>query len=615
MSLLKILLLRDLSCEKWKGKCKLKLKTAAMCASVLAILPIANNITVNAYENSYQNFEYNLTEDNKIVLFNYVGNETDIVIPKEIDGKIVSSIETGTFYGCTSIRSIEFESNQIELKPNSVGYVTENATVPITIIGNYTSTAHTYANNNNFEFESNDLIDINTVFTVMPNTTYTYDGTAKCPEPILVNGTQLIKNTDYTISYSSNVNVGQAKITITGIGQYTGSITKNFTIKKINISKYPVTLSSMSVNYTGKAVKPTATVGNLVRGKDYTISYNNNIETGTAWITINGIGNYSGSITKTFKITLPAVTNIDTSAATDSSITLKWTKTKGATGYAVYLVTNGKLVKKADVNTNSAVINSLSAGTNYSFVVKAYRNSNNGKTYSSSYKKIKLSTAPTKVKFTISTTKKGKATISWKKVKGATKYAVFYKQNKSDKWTKMTTTTGNSYTLTGISGSKGGYVTVKAYKKFGSKTVGSKYTRTTIYKYSKAAAKLDKCGWDLKKAFNASLLTYYNVGLPVTGDVAMEWYANYGFDHNYGHCYCMTAMFTEMAKTMGYNCTQVYGTVGISPHSWAEIVLNGTTYICDPSFQNGTGKNGYCIIYGTPGTWKYNKIGKVKTEL
>ena len=40
----------------------------------------------------------------------------------------------------------------------------------------------------------------------------------------------LIKDTDYTVSYSNNINAGIATITITGIGSYIGTATKTFTI-------------------------------------------------------------------------------------------------------------------------------------------------------------------------------------------------------------------------------------------------------------------------------------------------------------------------------------------------------------------------------------------------
>jgi hypothetical protein len=81
-------------------------------------------------------------------------------------------------------------------------------------------------------------------------------------------------------------------------------------VSKTDISKASVKLSKTSYTYTGKANKPAVTVkvGDtaLKTGTDYKATYSNNIKVGTAKLTITGQGNYSGSITKTFKITKAA---------------------------------------------------------------------------------------------------------------------------------------------------------------------------------------------------------------------------------------------------------------------------------------------------------------------
>ena len=120
------------------------------------------------------------------------------------------------------------------------------------------------------------------------------------------NGTALTKGTHYSVSYSDNVNIGTAKVTITGIGNYyNGTKTISFKIKARPIGNATVNSIEDQV-YTGYAVTPDVTVkdGNntLVKGKDYTVCYKNNTNVGTATVTITGTGNYSGSINKTFNI-------------------------------------------------------------------------------------------------------------------------------------------------------------------------------------------------------------------------------------------------------------------------------------------------------------------------
>lgn len=67
--------------------------------------------------------------------------------------------------------------------------------------------------------------------------------------------------------------------------------------------KDQVTLSYTTANYTGSALRPVVSIEGLEEGKDYEVSYANNIEVGTATVTITGKGSYEGTIIKTFTIT------------------------------------------------------------------------------------------------------------------------------------------------------------------------------------------------------------------------------------------------------------------------------------------------------------------------
>ena len=120
---------------------------------------------------------------------------------------------------------------------------------------------------------------------------------------------------------------------------------------------------------------------------------------------------------------------------------------------------------------------------------------------------------------------------------------------------------------------------------------------------------LNRVGWNLRAAYNWSTrFKYYKMTEePSPGS---EWFAVYGFRNNRGNCYVMAATFCYMARQLGYDAHQVAGAVptqsgGLSPHSWCEINIGGTIYVFDPSFEQGTKRNGYQISYGTSGTWKY----------
>lgn len=84
-----------------------------------------------------------------------------------------------------------------------------------------------------------------------------YNGKARTPSlSISYNGTKLVRGKDYTASYSSNKNIGTAKVKITGIGKYTGSVTKSFQIivkknGKYTVGNYNYKITNSKTNGTG----------------------------------------------------------------------------------------------------------------------------------------------------------------------------------------------------------------------------------------------------------------------------------------------------------------------------------------------------------------------------
>lgn len=147
------------------------------------------------------------------------------------------------------------------------------------------------------------------------NNSLTYNGSKLSPAVTVKYGnTTLKKNTDYTVAYSNNVNAGTGTITITGKGIYGGSVKKTFTIKKLGISATAVSGTGNKI-YTGSAIKPVPAVKvggrTLKNGTDFTVSYKNNTEPGTATLKVTGKGNYSGSVSKTFRITARAINDVE----------------------------------------------------------------------------------------------------------------------------------------------------------------------------------------------------------------------------------------------------------------------------------------------------------------
>ncbi len=77
--------------------------------------------------------------------------------------------------------------------------------------------------------------------------------------------------------------------------------------KSLASENVSVSLSYDTITYNGRQRKPVATVKygskTLTKGRDYTVAYKNNINTGTAEIVLTGRGNYTGTTKKKFAIT------------------------------------------------------------------------------------------------------------------------------------------------------------------------------------------------------------------------------------------------------------------------------------------------------------------------
>ena len=115
---------------------------------------------------------------------------------------------------------------------------------------------------------------------------------------------------DFTVRYENNKNPGEAKAIITAKGDYTGEVTKTFIIYR-KLTQMQVDLSYTSCEYDGSEKKPEVFIEGLTEGKDYVVSYKNNVNVGEATVTIKGLTKYYiGTVTKTFTITKK---NIETS--------------------------------------------------------------------------------------------------------------------------------------------------------------------------------------------------------------------------------------------------------------------------------------------------------------
>lgn len=166
---------------------------------------------------------------------------------------------------------------------------------------------------------------------ISPLDNYNFTGSAICPKlNVYISAVRLIENTHYKLEYKNNINAGQGQIILTGLGNYVGSRTITYTINPLQITKVE---DIAETAYTGKEINPEPKVYSnnkvLTKNTDYKIEYINNINPGIASVIVKGINNYSGTITKKFKIRglskkdLPKLTLTSISGG-NKTFTIKW---------------------------------------------------------------------------------------------------------------------------------------------------------------------------------------------------------------------------------------------------------------------------------------------------
>ena len=155
----------------------------------------------------------------------------------------------------------------------------------------------------------------------------TYTGSSIKPAiTVTTDGKTLAEGKDFSVYYVNNIEVGEATVIVTGEGDYNGVCKASFMINKASIDDAVISGVGDAV-FKGKAITPAVTVtlgDRILANTDYTVSYSDNIQVGTATITITGEGNYEGTCTTTFRINKAN----NTLAASTKKVTAKASKLK-----------------------------------------------------------------------------------------------------------------------------------------------------------------------------------------------------------------------------------------------------------------------------------------------
>ena len=299
---------------------------------------------------------------------------------------------------------------------------------------------------------------LNNGLITLSETSYVYDGTYKKPAATVTFGGKVLQEgKDYTISYRNNLNVGVTTVIATGMGDYTGYTSKNFTITKRAMAGGTVSVAS-SVSFTGSNITPSVTVKvagrTLTSGTDYTVSYSNNKNVGTSNVYVYGKGNYSGSLSAKFDI-VPAKQQIQKLETKYKGFYIDWAQKGSATGYDVEYSVNanmsGAVSKHLTANKPDTLTVSGLAGDKVYYVrVRSYTNVN-GKVYYGAWSDIKsIKTANNDIT---------KATVSGISTKAFTGKAIT--QNVTVKVGNTVLKNGTDYTVSYSNNKKVGKATVK----------------------------------------------------------------------------------------------------------------------------------------------------------
>lgn len=376
--------------------------------------------------------------------------------------------------------------------------------------------------------------DISSCTVTLSDESLTYADSSLRPTVTVKSGDkELTLNQDYYVSYRNNWDAGTASAILTGTGNYTGSVTKDFTIKPLDISRYSASLSQYSYTSDGTEKCPDVTVTygdkTLATGTDFTVSYKDNVKEGTATVTITGAGNYTGIINTTFTITAaPGKDDSDagkdnpgkddsgkdnsgkndsdkgnqnsstpgnnnnnngsTSGNNDTAITpvpavinasnITLTKSKKKANIITSIESDGKVSLKSS-NTKVVKI----SGTKVIPVNPGKANITitvtDGTRYAAASKTVTITVIPAKTSLRSVKSKTAKqATVTWKKIKSISGYQISYSQNSSMKKAKTLTVKGSATraTLKKLVSKKKYYVRIRTYKVVSGKKYYSKWS-------------------------------------------------------------------------------------------------------------------------------------------
>ncbi len=270
----------------------------------------------------------------------------------------------------------------------------------------------------------------------------------------------------------------------------------------------------------------------LVENVDYTLTYSNNINIGTAHITLNGIGEHKGlKQNYTFNIVPDKVKNVAHISSENTSLKLSWNSVSGADAYVITAesINNIKTFTKTVYGRTEGEIDGLIDGNEYIVTVRALGYDSKGNALSgepSDY--ISSKTTGNKVSgVKVSARAEKSITLSWYRIADCESYTVYQYDSASKDYKLVGKTDGNTDSLK-ISNLKQGvsykftvcankenrqcepsdaFSAVTVPKKVSNKSAKSKNSRRINYSFKKVSATGYQYQWSTHKNFKSNFLT------------------------------------------------------------------------------------------------------------
>lgn len=233
------------------------------------------------------------------------------ITKKAITADMVNEIEGGTYNGVEKTPAITISNGGNPLVLND-DYTVKYSKTPLNA-GTYTVTVtakgSNYSGSAKKTFTINKLDLTDEIVSLESTEGYTYTGKDIKPAVKVQSGENTILPANYTIKYTNNKAAGTATVTVTGKGNCQGTVTKSFAINSKSLASLDQDkITVKNGTYTGSEVKPAVTVKDgsttLKLNKDYSVEYSNNTDAteNQAKVTVTGMGNYSGTVERTFTI-------------------------------------------------------------------------------------------------------------------------------------------------------------------------------------------------------------------------------------------------------------------------------------------------------------------------